>query len=98
MVYYYSNCLSNCSKSIKSVPDYCLLILDCDYPTKVGYNLGTPTANTYNSTVSVNSCDTGYTGNPSLAELTCEENGTWSEVSGCTIVGTLAMINYAIFR
>ena len=36
---------------------------------------------------SVDSCDTGYTGNPSVNEIICQDSGDWSDVTGCTIVG-----------
>ena len=65
---------------------------DCSNPVKVGYNLGSPSATTYGGRVDVNSCDTGYTGSPSVTELTCQDNGNWSDVTGCTIVGKLAVV------
>ena len=46
--------------------------------------------------MSVDSCDTGYTGNPSVNELTCQDTGSWSNVTGCTIVGKLQYIQNII--
>lgn len=72
-------------------------ISGCNSPSKVGYIFGTPTATTYGGTVRVISCATGYTGSPAVTELTCQDTGKWSDVTGCTISGKLAMIDYVGF-
>ena len=69
---------------------------DCNSPIKVGYNLGNPTATTYRGRVSVDSCDTGYSGNPSVTELTCHDTGSWSDVTGCTILGKLTVVDFIL--
>ena len=59
---------------------------DCHSPTKTGYQLGNPSATTYGGNVSVDICDTGYTGSPSVSQISCKADGNWSNVSGCSIV------------
>ena len=72
----------------------CIITSDCTSPIKVGYKLGTPTATIYRGRVSVDSCDTGYSGDPSVTELTCQDTGSWSDVTGCIIVGKLAVVDF----
>lgn len=62
-------------------------MLDCGSPTMTGFDLGTPLETTYQGRVSVDSCDTGYQGTPSIDHLKCKADGNWSEVIGCQLVG-----------
>ena len=63
------------------------MIVDCESPAKVGYRFETASDLATGSTVGVQSCDTGYEGLPSVNEITCLDNGTWSDVTGCNLVG-----------
>ena len=63
------------------------LLLDCGKPENTGYDIGTPLETTYQGRVSVDSCDTGYKGEPSVDHLNCKADGYWSEVTGCQLVG-----------
>lgn len=63
-----------------------ILILDCGELQTTGYSYSGGTGTTYGSTYNVG-CETGYTGTPSPAQVTCETGGSWTTVSGCAIVG-----------
>ena len=70
---------------------FSLFILDCNDPNKTGYQLGNPSTTTYGGIVSVNLCDTGYIGTPSVNKIACEADGSWSDVSGCNIVSKYSL-------
>ena len=53
-----------------------------------GYSFSTPTANTFGGTASV-ACATGYNGTATPASVECEDTGTWTTVSGCSIIGII---------
>ena len=63
------------------------MIVDCESPSKVGYVFETVSDLATGSTVGVQSCDTGYEGPLSDNEITCLDNGVWSDVTGCNLVG-----------
>ena len=48
--------------------------------------------------MTVDSCDTGYTGNPSVNQITCEASGSWSDISGCIIVSKYFSRDTVSFR
>ena len=64
------------------------MVLDCGSPAETGYAFTGTTATTYQGTSSV-TCATGYSGTASPTTITCEDTGSWSSVSGCTIKGTV---------
>ena len=58
---------------------------DCGTPTEdTGYLVVSYSLTTYES-ISTMTCDTGYEG--SAFDITCEAGGSWSNQTGCTIVG-----------
>ena len=67
------------------------LTLDCGTPTVTGYAFTGTTATSYQDTSSV-TCATGYSGTASPATITCEDSGSWTSVSGCTIKGSADFI------
>ena len=44
----------------------------------------------------MDSCDAGYTGDPSVIELICQDTGDWTDVSGCTILGKSAVVDFYV--
>ena len=70
--------------------DLCYFLTDCGAPDTPGYTFGTPTpSTTYQDTVSITGCATGYDGSPTPSSLTCEASGNWTAHTGCTIKGTV---------
>ena len=62
------------------------LIADCGTPSETGYTFTGTTTTTYQGTSSV-SCATGYDGTANPSTVSCEDTGSWTLVSGCTIKG-----------
>ena len=69
------------------------LISDCGTPSETGYTYTGTTATTYQGTSSV-TCAIGYDGTASPTTVTCEDTGSWTTVSGCTIKGTSVSFSY----
>ena len=63
---------------------------DCGTPTKTGYAYSGTTGTTYGETSSV-SCEVGYEGTVSSSTVTCQASGTWMDVTGCSIKGTIVL-------
>ena len=63
------------------------LMSDCGTPSETGYTYAGTTATTYQGTSSV-SCAAGYSGIANPTTVICEDTGSWTNVSGCTIQGT----------
>ena len=67
------------------------ILSDCGTPSETGYTFTGTTATTYQGTSSA-SCATGYEGTASPTFVTCEDTGSWTSVSGCTIKGICAFV------
>ena len=72
-------------------------LLDCGTPTVTGYTFTGMTATTYQGTSSV-TCATGYSGTASPTTVTCEDSGSWTSVSGCTIKGSADSISTYFYK
>ena len=75
---------------------YVILLIDCGAPAKTGYAYSVTTGTTYGETASV-SCAEGYEGTISSSSVTCEAAGTWTDVTGCTIKGTIKFMKCSKF-
>ena len=64
---------------------------DCGSPSKTGYAYTATSGTTYGETSSV-ACADGYEGTVSASSVTCEAAGTWTDVTGCTIKGTITLL------
>ena len=67
---------------------------DCGIPSQTGYAFTGTTATTYGGTSSV-VCAAGYEGTASPVTISCEDTGSWTTASGCTIKGTYAGFSIA---
>ena len=61
-------------------------VKDCSTPSETGYDFTGTTATTYLGTSNA-ACATGYDGTASPAQIQCEDSGSWTTVTGCTIKG-----------
>ena len=68
---------------------------DCGTPSKEGYKFSAPDPNTlFEGTVNV-SCADCYEGSPDKPSLSCNADGNWTDVEGCTKTGTcMAVLVY----